>query len=176
MTRRQAASIWSSVGERMAGRATRATEALDRAGVSYEIHVYDVAEKVGDGYGEAVAAAIGMPSTRVFKTLVAEVDAQPVVAVIPVSRRLSTRKLARVVGGKQCSLASPSLAERLTGYLTGGISPFGQRRALSLTLDSSAAGFETIAVSGGRRGIQLELAPSAVIEVTGGAFASIADD
>ncbi len=140
------------------------------------IHLYDVAEKVGDGYGEAVAAAIGMPPTRVFKTLVAEVDDQPVIAVIPVSRRLSTRKLARVVGGKQCTLASPTEAERLTGYVTGGISPFGQRRALSLTLDSSAFGFETIAVSGGRRGIQLELAPPAVIEVTGGSLASIADD
>lgn len=160
----------------MAGRATRATEALDRAGVTYDLRVYDVTEKVGDGYGEAVAAAIGMPPNRVFKTLVAEVDEQPVVAVIPVSRRLSTRKLARVVGGKQCSLASPAVAERLTGYVTGGISPFGQRRALSLTLDSSAAGFETIAVSGGRRGIQLELAPGAFIEVTGGVLAPIADD
>ena len=160
----------------MAGRATRATEALDRAGVTYEIHIYDVAEKVGERYGEAVAAAIGMPPARVFKTLVAEVDTRPVVAVIPVSRRLSTRRLARVVGGKQCSLASPSVAERLTGYVTGGISPFGQRRALSLTIDSSAAEFETIAVSGGRRGVQLELSPSAVVEVTGGAFASIADD
>jgi len=160
----------------MAGRATRATQALDRAGVAYEVHIYEVTEKVGDGYGQAVAAALGMPPGRVFKTLVAEVDAQPVVAVIPVSRRLSTRKLARVVGGKQCSLASPSVAERLTGYVTGGISPFGQRRALSLTLDSSAAEFETIAVSGGRRGVQLELSPSAVIEVTRGALASIADD
>ena len=160
----------------MAGRATRATQALDRAGVAYEVHIYEVTEKVGDGYGQAVAAALGMPPGRVFKTLVAEVDAQPVVAVIPVSRRLSTRKLARVVGGKQCSLASPSVAERLTGYVTGGISPFGQRRALNLTLDSSAAEFETIAVSGGRRGVQLELSPSAVIEVTRGALASIADD
>jgi len=67
----------------MAGRATRATQALDRAGVAYEVHIYEVTEKVGDGYGQAVAAALGMPPGRVFKTLVAEVDAQPVVAVIP---------------------------------------------------------------------------------------------
>jgi Cys-tRNA(Pro)/Cys-tRNA(Cys) deacylase len=135
-----------------------------------------VTEKVGDGYGEAVAAAIGFPGGRVFKTLVAEVDDQPVVAVIPVERRLSTKRLARAVGGKRCALASPKMAERLTGYATGGISPFGQRRALKLVLDATAAGFETIAVSGGRRGIQLELEPDQVLAVTGGSLAAIADD
>ena len=160
----------------MSSSATRATETLDRAAVAYRTHLYEVAEKVGDGYGEAVADAIGIPGQRVFKTLVAEVDDEPVVAVVPVDRRLSTKKLARAVGGKRCSLAAPATAERLTGYVTGGISPFGQRKRMRLYLDSTAFRYETIAVSGGRRGIQLELEPGALIEVTGGALAAISDD
>jgi Cys-tRNA(Pro)/Cys-tRNA(Cys) deacylase len=97
------------------------------------------------------------------------------VAVIPVDRRLSARRLARAVGGKRCSLASPATAERLTGYVTGGISPFGQKRSLRLVLDSTASKHATIAVSGGRRGIQLELSPAALMEVTGGQVAAISD-
>jgi Cys-tRNA(Pro)/Cys-tRNA(Cys) deacylase len=155
--------------------ATRATEFLDRAGVTYRAHRYEVTEKVGDGYGEAVADAIGLPGSRVFKTLVAEVDQEPVVAVIPVDRRLSTKQLARIVGGKRCSLASPETAERLTGYVTGGISPFGQRRKLRLILDTSASEFETIAVSGGRRGLQLELEPGVLLDLTGGTMGAVAE-
>ena len=109
----------------MAGRATRATQALDRAGVAYNLHAYEVAEKVGEGYGRAVAEAVGMLGSRVFKTLVADVDGEPVVAVISVDRRLSTKRVASAAGGKHCSLASPETAERVTGYVTGGISPFG---------------------------------------------------
>ena len=122
----------------MAGGATRATGALDKAGAVYQVHRYAVSEKVGQGYGEAVAAAIGMDPARVFKTLVAEVDGEPVVAVIPVDRRLSTKNLARALGGKHCSLASTAVAERETGYVIGGISPFGQRKRHRLILDSSA--------------------------------------
>lgn len=160
----------------MSSTTTRATEALDKAGVIYSVHLYDVETRVGDGYGEAVAAAIGLPASRVFKTLVAEVDAEVVVAVIPVERRLSTKRLAKAAGGKRCSLASPATAERLTGYVTGGISPFGQRRELRLFLDSSASDFEAIAVSGGRRGVQLELGTEALLVITGGVIAHIADD
>ncbi len=159
----------------MSSQTTRATETLDRAGIAYRVHLYEVAEKVGDGYGEAVADAIGMPRQQVFKTLVPEVDDEPVVAVLPVDGRLSTKKLARAVGGKRCSLAPPATAERLTGYVTGGISPVSQRKRMRLFLDLSASGFETIAVSGGRRGIQLELEPRALIEVTGGALAALAE-
>ena len=111
----------------MAAQATRATTELDRAGVHYLTHSYRVDEKVGEGYGPAVAAAIGMPPERVFKTLVAEVDGETVVAVLPVRRRLSVRKLARSAGGKKATLMSPAMAERETGYLPGGISPFGRR-------------------------------------------------
>jgi Cys-tRNA(Pro)/Cys-tRNA(Cys) deacylase len=135
-----------------------------------------VDEKVGEGYGEAVAAAIGMAPERVFKTLVAEVDRRIVMAVVPVGTRLSTRKLARAMGGKRCSIVSPATAEKETGYVPGGISPFGRRKQSPLVLDSSALAHETIAVSGGRRGLQLEMAPEVALEVTGGAMADIVDD
>ena len=174
MSRPRDASISSSVGE-VAGAATRATVALDDSGASYRVHRYDVAEKVGEGYGVAVAAAIGMDAARVYKTLVAEVDGEAVVAVIPVDRRLSPRRLAQAVGGKRGSLAPPVMAERETGYVTGGISPFGQRKPHRLILDASAQDHETIAVSGGRRGLQIEVSPSTVLDLTGGSLAVIVD-
>ncbi|HEU5111857.1 MAG TPA: Cys-tRNA(Pro) deacylase [Acidimicrobiia bacterium] len=159
----------------MTGVVTRATVVLDDAAAIYRVHRYDVTEKVGDGYGEAVAAAIGMGPARVFKTLVAEVDEAPVIAVIPVDRRLATKKLARAIGGKHCSVVAPAIAERETGYVTGGISPFGQRKRHPLLLDSSAEHHETIAVSGGRRGLQLELSPQTLLDLTGGVLAVIVD-
>jgi Cys-tRNA(Pro)/Cys-tRNA(Cys) deacylase len=112
----------------MPARTTRATDTLDRVGVAYVIHAYAVTEKVGEGYGEAVAAAIGLSADRVFKTLIAEVDGIPVVAVIPVTARLSTRRLARAADGKRAEMMPPAVAERLTGYVTGGISPFRDAR------------------------------------------------
>jgi Cys-tRNA(Pro)/Cys-tRNA(Cys) deacylase len=160
----------------MAGGVTRATAALDEAGATYILLRYNVSEKVGQGYGEAVAAAIGMSAERVFKTLVAEVDDELVVAVIPVDRRLSTKRLASAAGGKHGSLASTTKAERETGYVTGGISPFGQRKRHRLILDASAQSHETIAVSGGRRGLQLELSPTTILDLTGGSLALIVDD
>jgi Cys-tRNA(Pro)/Cys-tRNA(Cys) deacylase len=159
----------------VAGQATRATAELDLAGADYRSHQYVVDEKVGEGYGEAVAAAIGMAPERVFKTLVAEVDGRIVMAVVPVRARLSTRKLAGATGGKRCSVVSPATAQRETGYVPGGISPFGRRKQGPLVLDSSALAHEAIAVSGGRRGLQLELAPEVVLKVTGGEIADIAD-
>ena len=160
----------------MATRTTRATDTLDRAGVTYTIYEYTVAEKVGDGYGEAVAAAIGLPAGRVFKTLMAEVDGMPVVAVVPVIARLSTRMLARATGKKRADMMSPADAERMTGYVTGGISPFGQKRALDMYLDSSATSHPTIAVSGGVRGLQLEVEPGDLIGVTGATVAALVED
>jgi Cys-tRNA(Pro)/Cys-tRNA(Cys) deacylase len=99
-----------------------------------------------------------------------------VIAVLPVDRRLSTRKLARAVGAKHCSLVSPAIAERETGFVTGGISPFGQRKRHRLIVDSSARNHETIAVSGGQRGLQLELSPQTLLAHTDGSIAVIVDD
>ena len=138
---------------------TRATETLDAAGADYRVLTYDVSEAVGDGYGVAVATAIGLPLAQVFKTLVAEVDGVAVVALVPVARRLSTKVLARVSGTKRCVLVSPKVAERVTGYVVGGVSPFGQRRRLRTFVDESALGYSGVAVSGGRRGLQLVVEP-----------------
>lgn len=159
----------------MPTRTTRATVALDRIGVAYVVHEYAVAEKVGDGFGEAVAAAIGLSANRVFKTLIAEVDGAPVVAVVPVKARLSPRLLARAAGGKRAEMVAPTVAERLTGYVTGGISPFAQKRPLDLFVDSSALGHDTVAVSGGARGIQLEISPDDLIQVTEAMVAALID-
>jgi Cys-tRNA(Pro)/Cys-tRNA(Cys) deacylase len=161
---------------RVAARSTRATVALERLGVPFEAHEYAVSERVGEGYGEAVAAAIGLPSERVLKTLVATVDETHVVAVIPVASRLSTRLLARAAAGKRAEMAPPAVAERLTGYVTGGISPFGQRRALALFVEVSVVDEGTVAVSGGVRGLQLEVSPADLIRVTSATVAPLIDE
>ena len=157
----------------MAATSTRATKALDALGVEYQIHTYEVDTEVGGGYGEAVAAAIGMPAERVFKTLVAEADGQGVVAIIPVSMRLSTKSLAKAAGTKRCALAAPEVAERLTGYVVGGVSPFGQRRQLPTFIDDSVSAYPRVAVSGGRRGLQLEVSPYDLLAVTDGTLAEL---
>jgi Cys-tRNA(Pro)/Cys-tRNA(Cys) deacylase len=160
----------------VAPRSTRATVALEGLGIPYTSHEYAVSERVGEGYGEGVAAAIGLPPERVLKTLVAIVDQTHVVAVVPVGSRLSTRLLARAAGGKRSEMAPPAVAERLTGYVTGGISPFGQKRQLPVYLEGSAVGQASVAVSGGARGLQLEVSPTDLIRVTGATVAPLIDD
>ena len=110
-----------------------------------------------------------MEPERVFKTLVVTVDGTPHVAIVPVERELDLRAL-----GKRSMLAAPGDAERLTGYVTGGISPLGQRRRLPTLLDDSALAFRTILVSAGRRGLELELVPGDLLALTGGSAAPLA--
>lgn len=152
---------------------TPGIQALARAKVPYEVHPYDVDVGDDETYGEAVAAAVGVPPERLFKTLVAEVDGDPVVAIVPVDGRLSLKALARAAGGKRASMADPADAERLTGYVTGGISPFGQRRRLPAFVDRSIGGFETVFVSAGRRGLQVEVAPGDLVRLTGAVEAEL---
>lgn len=157
----------------MAATATRATRALERVGIDFQPLTYQVSEDVGSGYGEAVALAIGLPEARVFKTLVAEADGQAVVAIVPVSQRLSTKALARAAGTKRCSVASPEFAERNTGYVVGGVSPFGLRKVLATFVDSSAMEHHAIAVSGGRRGLQLLVSPHDLLRATSASSADL---
>ena len=138
----------------MAGRGTPATVAAERAGIPHRLHEYDHDPGTAS-YGEEAAERLGVDAGRVFKTLVADVDGTLTVAVVPVGARLDLKAL-----GKRASLADPAAAERATGYVTGGISPLGQRRRLPTVLDVSALSFETIFVSAGRRGLELELAPA----------------
>jgi Cys-tRNA(Pro)/Cys-tRNA(Cys) deacylase len=153
--------------------ATRATTELDRAAVSYLAHPYDPPQDSSESYGEAVAAVLGFPPERVFKTLIAEVDRSPVVAIVPVAGSLRLKSLAAARSGKKAAMAAPADAERLTGYITGGISPFGQRRRLPTVLDASALEWETICVSGGQRGLQLEVAPGALAAHLGAVIAPV---
>lgn len=117
-------------------------------------------------YGLEAAAALDADPARVFKTLVTEVDAALVLAILPVAERLDLKALAAAVHGRRASMAETAVAERATGYVTGGISPFGQRKRLRTVLDEHALSHETIWVSAGRRGLEVELSPTALITVT----------
>jgi Cys-tRNA(Pro)/Cys-tRNA(Cys) deacylase len=148
---------------------TPAVEAARKAGVDFRLHEYDGVE-LGDGdYAVAVAEALALPPQRLFKTLVADVDGTLSVFVVPADRQLDLRAV-----GKRATLAGKAAAERATGYVVGGISPLGQRKRLPTTVDESALGFETILVSAGRRGLQIELAPQDLVRVTGAAVSRVA--
>ncbi|MFV2121905.1 Cys-tRNA(Pro) deacylase, partial [Streptomyces sp. Act-28] len=124
--------------------------------------------------GAEAAEALGVSPDRVFKTLVADVDGALTVAVVPVAGRLDLKALAAAVGGKRAVMADPAAAERTTGYVRGGISPLGQRKRLPTVLDASASRHETICVSAGRRGLEVELAPAHLAELTGAVLAPVA--
>lgn len=156
--------------------ATPATNQLNQLGVQYELHEYEVNinDDLEQTYGEAVADAIGASPEAVFKTLVASVDTQLVVAIVPVSGSLSLKGLARAVGGKKAVMADPSEAERATAYVVGGISPFGQKKRLPILIDESVVGLALVYVSGGRRGLQISLTPADLVETLGATVADIA--
>jgi Cys-tRNA(Pro)/Cys-tRNA(Cys) deacylase len=141
---------------------TPAVEAAKRAGISFELHEYDGVE-VGEGdYATAVAEALDRPPAQLYKTLVAKVDGELAVFIIPADQQLDLRAV-----GKRAELAAKAEAERATGYVVGGISPLGQRKRLPAHVDASVYEWETILVSAGRRGLQIELAPSDLIALTG---------
>ncbi|GGX61354.1 Cys-tRNA(Pro) deacylase [Streptomyces fructofermentans] len=144
---------------------TPATVALAAAGVEFTVHAYEH-DPAHPSYGEEAAEAMGVSPDRVFKTLVADVDGELVVAVVPVAGSLDLKALAAAVGGKRAAMADPAAAERTTGYVRGGISPLGQRRRLRTVLDASAASHATVCVSAGRRGLEVELAPDDLSALT----------
>jgi Cys-tRNA(Pro)/Cys-tRNA(Cys) deacylase len=153
---------------------TPALAALQRAGIEYKTHRYELVES-DLSYGEAVAAALGVDPGRLFKALVAECDSKPVVAIVPVRSQLSLKALARAATGKKAQMADPADAEKWTGYVVGGISPFAQKRRLPAFLDESAVGFQTIYVSGGLRGLQVELDPTDLITLLDCRLAALAE-
>ncbi|MBL3700225.1 Cys-tRNA(Pro) deacylase [Leucobacter luti] len=154
------------------GGATPATVALTKLGIGFTERSYAHDPAVTDFGGEA-AAALGVDPARVFKTLLADVDGALVVAIVPVAGKLDLKALAAAVGGKRAVMADPALAERRTGYVVGGISPLGQRTRLQTVLDASALGHETVLVSGGRRGLDIELEPAALRRATNAELAQI---
>jgi Cys-tRNA(Pro)/Cys-tRNA(Cys) deacylase len=152
--------------------ATPATTALSRAGIAFTLHRYEH-DPAAVSYGLEAAHALGVPAERVFKTLLADVDGRLIVAVVPVNGSLDLKALATASGGKRASMAASAAAERATGYVVGGISPLGQRRRLPTIVDRSATEFDTVYVSAGRRGLDLELAPTDLIRLTGATTARI---
>ena len=152
----------------MAGKGTQAIVAAERAGIVYSLHEY-VHDPASRSYGLEAAEKLGVDAARVFKTLVADVDGTLTVAIVPVEAQLDLKAL-----GKRVTMADPKLAERTTGYVAGGISPLGQRKKLPTVLDESAFEFETIHVSAGRRGLEIELAPVDLLALTNGRARRIA--
>lgn len=152
----------------MSAARTPAIAAAQRAGVPYRVHEYRHDPRAGS-YGLEAADKLGVDPARVFKTLVVSIEGSLAVAVVPVAAQLDLRAL-----GKRAALAEPRVAERATGYVTGGISPLGQRKPLPTILDESASAFDTIYVSAGRRGLEIELSPAHLLELTGGRIARVA--
>jgi Cys-tRNA(Pro)/Cys-tRNA(Cys) deacylase len=153
---------------------TPAIVALEQAGVEFALHAYHHDPAGTLGYGLEAAGAIGVAAERVFKTLVARVDRDLVIAVVPVDGSLDLKALARSVAGKRAAMAEPAAAQRATGYVAGGISPLGQRQRLRTVIDSLAREHPSIYVSAGRRGLDVELAPEALIRLLDAAVAPIA--
>jgi Cys-tRNA(Pro)/Cys-tRNA(Cys) deacylase len=156
----------------VAGQATPAITVLARELVGHRVHSYTV-DADTPNYGVAVADALGVAPARVFKTLVTEVDGALTVAVVPVTGDVDLKALAGAAGGKRAAMADRALAERTTGYVRGGISPLGQRKRLPTVVDESATGYETVYVSAGRRGLQVELHPADLVRLTGAVTARI---
>lgn len=159
----------------MAGRGTPATALLASKRVAHTVHTYDHDPRHAS-YGTEASEILGFSPDRVFKTLVAEVDGQLTVGVVPVARQLDLKALAAAVGGKKAKMADVTAAERATGYVAGGISPLGQRKRLPVVLDTSATRFDTVFCSGGRRGLEIELAPADLATLANAIVAPIATE
>jgi len=151
---------------------TPATVALVAAGITFTEHGYHH-DAANSNFGLEAAEMLGVDPDRVFKTLLADVDGHLVVAIVPVTGKLDLKALAAAVGGKKAEMADPQLAQRRTGYVVGGISPIGQKTAHTSVLDETAELYDTIYVSGGRRGFDVELAPGDLIRITGAVVADI---
>jgi Cys-tRNA(Pro)/Cys-tRNA(Cys) deacylase len=156
----------------MAGQGTPATALLAKRKVPHTLHSYDHDPR-HDSYGLEAAEALGLDAARVFKTLVAEVDGKLAVGVVPVTGQLDLKALAAALKGKKARMAEVAAAERATGYVAGGISPLGQKKRLPVVIDASATGFDTVFCSAGRRGLEVELAPAALAELTDAVVAPI---
>ena len=139
-------------------RRTRATDALESAGVAFTVHAYDY-DPNADRIGEQAAEALGEPASRVLKTLMAVVDGKPVCVLVPSDCEVSMKKLAAAFGGKSAQMMKPADAERATGYKVGGISPFGQKRRVPTAMEERALANDYVFINAGQRGLQVRLDP-----------------
>lgn len=159
--------------KKQSGGGTPATVALDRAGVAYEIRAYEHDPRASS-YGREAAEALGVEPGRVFKTLLVDTDRGLGVTIVPVDTTVDLKAAAAALGAKKATMADPAVAERTTGYVVGGISPLGQKKQLPTVLDGSAEQHATILVSGGKRGLDIELSPQALLTLVRGGYAAIA--
>jgi Cys-tRNA(Pro)/Cys-tRNA(Cys) deacylase len=161
---------------------TPATVLLARNAIAYTLHPFSLsapssafaAGAPADSYGEQAAATLGVAPEQLFKTLIATVDGKLACAVVPVAGHLDLKAFAAALGGKRAEMADPQAAQRVTGYVVGGISPLGQKTGLPTVVDASALTFDTVFVSAGRRGLQVELAPGDLIRLASATTAPIA--
>ncbi len=153
---------------------TPAIKIAEKAGIPHRVHEYRHDPKA-ESYGTEAAEKLGLAPEQVFKTLVLALDTHElVVAVVPVSGMVNQKALARAAGAKKATMAPAQAVSRSSGYVLGGVSPLGQKKALRTFLDDSARGFDTIYVSAGRRGLEIELTPDHLLALAGGVFAAIA--
>lgn len=152
---------------------TQATLALERAGVPFVVRAYEH-DPASTSYGLEAAQALGVEPARVLKTLLVDTGGSLGVGIVPVDQVLDLKAVAAALGAKKATMADPQVAERTTGYVVGGISPLGQKKALPTVIDSTATGFETVLVSGGKRGFDIELAPQDLVRLTRATLAPIA--
>ncbi len=148
---------------------TPAIRAAKKAGIQFQLHEYPHDSNASSGalgYGEEAATLLGVSPDQVFKTLLVSTNThQLAVAIIPVSHQLVLKSIAKTLGAKKVKMADPHEAEKATGYILGGISPLGQKKRLAFVIDESINNFATVYVSGGRRGLEIELAPSDLIRL-----------
>jgi Cys-tRNA(Pro)/Cys-tRNA(Cys) deacylase len=153
-------------------KATRATQALQKARIAFETVTYAY-DPDADRVGLQAAEAIGVPPHRVLKTLMAEVDDRPVCVIVPSDREVSMKKLAAAFAGKSAQMMRPADAERLTGYHVGGISPFGQKKRVPVAIEANAMEEEHVFLNGGQRGLQLRMVPNDVRAALDATIASL---
>jgi len=151
---------------------TRATKALEKSGVAFTVHEYDY-DRSADRVGLQAAEALGERPDRVLKTLMTLVDGKPACVIVPSDREVSMKKLAAAFGGKSAQMMKPADAERLTGYKVGGISPFGQTRAIPTAIEEAAMAHDLVYINGGQRGLQVRLSPRDAAEVLKAAAAPL---
>jgi Cys-tRNA(Pro)/Cys-tRNA(Cys) deacylase len=151
---------------------TPALVILQRSGVDFSVHTY-AHDPAAESFGLEAAEALDLDPATVFKTLLAEVDGASTVAIVPVTGQLDLKGLAAAREGKRARMMEVAAAERLTGYVAGGISPLGQRKALPTVIDTSAEGLATIYVSGGQRGLDIGIAPADLLRLTAATYAPI---
>jgi Cys-tRNA(Pro)/Cys-tRNA(Cys) deacylase len=156
-------------------KATPATMVLQQAGISFALHEYDY-DPDAPRIGMQAADALGIAPARLLKTLMTKAGAEVTCALLPSDRELNLKRLAAAAGVKSAAMLASTEAERITGYHVGGISPLGQRRAVPTWVDESALGFATVFLNGGRRGLQIEMAPADLIRVLGARTAILASD